>query len=102
MYPAGIVRGCGRQTSAACLNLLTFWGVGLPLAAGLAFPHDQRLGITGLWIGMCTVVYVQCIAMRILIWRFDWHQESLRAAKLVSSNSSEKSAYQPSPDIEAM
>ncbi len=96
------MRGCGRQTSAACLNLLTFWGVGLPLAAGLAFPHDQRLGITGLWIAMVTVVYTQCLAMSILIWRFNLHRESLRATTLVSSNRSEKSPYQPSPDIETM
>ena len=35
--PAGVVRGCGRQTMAVGLNLLTFWGVGLPLCAFLGF-----------------------------------------------------------------
>lgn len=88
----GIVRGCGRQVSAACINLLTFWGLGLPLSAVLGFSHDQRLGIRGFWIGLCTIVWVQCAAMRTLTWFFDWKLESLKAASRMERNSTDRIA----------
>lgn len=91
MDTAGIVRGCGRQLWAACINLMTFWGLGIPLAAALAFSNGQRLGTRGLWIAMSTVVAVQSLAMGLLLhFQFDWEKESMRAASRVKSNTADR------------
>lgn len=45
-----MVRGAGRQTIGAITNFISYWLLGLPLAALLAF--RLHLGIHGLWIGL--------------------------------------------------
>jgi multidrug resistance protein, MATE family len=46
---AGVLRGMGRQTRVALLNLGGFWVLGLPLGAFLAFVGG--LGVYGIWWG---------------------------------------------------
>ena len=46
----GVVTGAGRQATGALINFCTYWGVGLSLAATLAF--YARLGVRGLWYGV--------------------------------------------------
>ena len=81
---AGVVRGCGRQLVAACMNVFTYWGVGIPLAAYLGF--RTPLGVSGLWIGVVTVAYVQLAALSVLISCLNWDREAERAARLVERN----------------
>ena len=79
---SGVVRGCGRQLVAAILNLVTYWGIGIPLAASLAFA--AHLGIKGLWLGVMVVTYIQLVAILTLILGFlDWNKEAERAASLI-------------------
>ena len=47
---SGILRGCGRQSWGAALNLTCFWGLGLPLAWWLGF--KAGFGLNGLWSGL--------------------------------------------------
>ena len=47
---AGVVTGAGRQATGALINFCTYWGVGLSLAATLAF--YAGLGVRGLWYGV--------------------------------------------------
>ena len=47
---AGVVTGAGRQATGAVINFCTYWGVGLALAATLAF--KAGLGVHGLWLGV--------------------------------------------------
>ena len=54
---AGIMRGCGRQLLASGLNLLSYWGLGLPLALVLGLHFG--LGVQGLWYGLATTTTVQ-------------------------------------------
>lgn len=49
---AGVVRGAGRQTVGAATNFVSYWLLGLPLAALLAF--RCHLGVHGLWLGLLT------------------------------------------------
>ena len=49
-HHAGVVRGAGRQTIGAITNFISYWLLGLPLAALLAFRLE--LGIHGLWAGL--------------------------------------------------
>lgn len=53
----GVLRGAGRQTLGAAMNLLTFWVLGLPLAALLAFKAGW--GIAGLWSGLATATTLE-------------------------------------------
>lgn len=82
--PTGAIRGCGRQMTAACLNLSTFWGIGVPLAAFLGF--KASLGVKGFWLGVSVSAWAQVFTMLIFIGCLDWEQEALRAAALVQSN----------------
>ncbi len=50
---AGVLRGMGRQTRVALLNLGGFWVLGLPGGAILAFYFD--LGVYGIWWGFVMV-----------------------------------------------
>jgi MATE family multidrug resistance protein len=52
----GILRGAGDTRTPMTLNLLAHWGLGLPIAAGLAFAAGR--GVVGLWIGLCTGLVV--------------------------------------------
>ena len=56
---------------AVGLNLLTFWGVGLPLCAFLGF--KQGMGVRGLWIGMTTVrPFLACLFTATRAFHLAW------------------------------
>ena len=54
---SGIMRGAGRQLLASILNLISYWGLGLPLALLLGIRWG--LGVQGLWWGLATTTSVQ-------------------------------------------
>ena len=45
-----LIRGVGRQSFGGVAAAISFWLVGLPVAAILAFRHDWKLA--GLWTGV--------------------------------------------------
>lgn len=51
------MRGCGRQLIGAVTNFMSYWLLGLPLAALLAFKFG--LGVHGLWGGLLVATTVQ-------------------------------------------
>ena len=55
------MRGCGRQLLASGLNLVSYWGLGLPLALVLGL--HLGLGVQGLWYGLATTTSVQVRGM---------------------------------------
>jgi MATE family multidrug resistance protein len=46
----GVLRGMGRTRPAMIFNLLSYWGLGLPLGAWLAF--SRGWGLAGIWCGL--------------------------------------------------
>lgn len=54
---AGILRGCGRQSLGAIVNVAFFWFLGLPLAWILGFKAGW--GIEGMWWGLSIATTVQ-------------------------------------------
>ena len=58
---AGILRGCGRQSWGAYLNLACFWALGLPLCWFLGL--HLGLGLLGLWGGIAAATAVQACAL---------------------------------------
>ncbi|CAK9182994.1 unnamed protein product [Ilex paraguariensis] len=47
---SGVARGCGWQHLAVCINLATFYFIGLPIACILGF--KVKLHATGLWMDL--------------------------------------------------
>mmetsp|Transcript_9292 Transcript_9292/g.14353 ORF Transcript_9292/g.14353 Transcript_9292/m.14353 type:complete len:515 (+) Transcript_9292:103-1647(+) len=81
----GVFRGSGRQKLGAILNFLTYYVIGLPLAAILAFP--AQLETHGIWIGMSVSMYVGAFVGVILVARTDWDMLARDAMKRVRSYS---------------
>ena len=59
---AGILRGLGHMRTAMVVNIVGFWGFGIPVSLFLAFPCG--LGPVGLWWGL-----VGCSACARALWR---------------------------------
>lgn len=62
---AGVLRGAGVSRFTFVANLLGHWGVGLPLA--LLFGFRWKLGVTGIWWGLCAGLSAVAVA---LVWKF--------------------------------
>lgn len=80
---AGVLRGCGRQKIGAQINLFMYWGVGLPFACLLAF--KMGLGAMGLWTGLACTASLQSLILSIIVFKFDWNAEVVRAKALIAS-----------------
>jgi len=83
---AGVLRGCGRQSWGACLNLISYFGLGFPLAYHLGV--TLQLSTVGFWMGLAAASLLQVIIQLTVISRLDWGNEVKRAAQLVGSQSS--------------
>jgi multidrug resistance protein, MATE family len=68
---AGSLRGIGKQEVGALLNLVSYWGLGMPLAYVLAFKFD--MGLQGLWVGLSTCAMINGVAMFLVLRKWiDW------------------------------
>ena len=61
----GIFRGAGNTLLPSIVNLISMWGVRIPLAAWLA----MSCGLRGVWIAMCTELCVRGSLFLLLLWR---------------------------------
>ncbi len=61
----GLLRGAGDTRTAMTLNIVAHWGLGLPVAAILAF--GAGWGVIGIWIGLCAGLMVVGVAL-LLVW----------------------------------
>ena len=75
----GTLRGIGRPELGAKYNLLSYWGVGKPLAYLPATPAG--MGIAGLWTGLATCATVNGVIMLRCLRRIDWKEEVCRASE---------------------
>lgn len=73
----GLVTGLGKQLTGAILAFGSYWCIGLPLAAVLAF--SLGWGTLGLWLALAAATLLQCGAMSVVALRLNWKQEAERA-----------------------
>ncbi|XP_041797190.1 multidrug and toxin extrusion protein 1 [Chelmon rostratus] len=73
----GIIRGAGKQKVGAVCNILGFYGVGFPIGVPLMFA--TKLGIKGLWTGLCVCVFLQCLFLIIYLVRLNWKKVTVEA-----------------------
>ncbi|XP_057524190.1 protein DETOXIFICATION 12-like isoform X1 [Amaranthus tricolor] len=76
---SGVARGCGWQHIGSFVNLVAFYVVGIPVAAGLAF--WMRLNGTGLRVGILCVAITQTVCLAIISSRTNWEVESRKARR---------------------
>lgn len=73
-------RGARRQHLGAQIGIFTWWGLGLPLALGLAF--WGKMGVVGIWRGLALTVCVQSLVMGyVVVGRLDWEEEAKKAGE---------------------
>lgn len=64
---AGALRGFQDTTIPMLINLVAYWGIGLPLAAYLAF--SKHLGASGLWLGLISGLTVAALLLVLRFYR---------------------------------
>ncbi|KAK3230136.1 hypothetical protein Dsin_002017 [Dipteronia sinensis] len=76
----GILTGSARPRSGACINFVSFYLVGLPVAVFMAFRLD--MGFLGFWYGLAAA-QASCACMMIctVVWT-DWNHQAERAREL--------------------
>ena len=67
----GILRGCGRQTLSAAINLTAYYVAGIPVSLFLAFGPPQ-LGLAGLWWGLTAALLYAAILSLWFVRRTHW------------------------------
>ncbi|XP_023546906.1 protein DETOXIFICATION 51-like [Cucurbita pepo subsp. pepo] len=89
----GVLRGCARPSAAANINLGAFYGVGMPVAVGLAF----RLGVgfCGLWLGLLSAQVCCAGLMLYVIGTTDWDFQACRSHVLTCTAGDELPLISP-------
>ncbi|CAN4117666.1 unnamed protein product [Withania somnifera] len=67
---SGVTRGCGWQHLAMCINLATFYLIGMPIAGLLAFKFN--LHSQGLWLGLICGLACQSSGLLLLTLMTKW------------------------------
>ncbi|BBN04405.1 MATE family, multidrug and toxin extrusion protein [Marchantia polymorpha subsp. ruderalis] len=84
----GVLRGSARPTSAANINLGSFYLVGMPVAIALGFWLD--FGFVGLWFGLLAA-QVTCVTLMLsVLFNTDWNKQAQRAKDLTAPHSDAK------------
>ncbi|XP_024022746.1 protein DETOXIFICATION 49 [Morus notabilis] len=79
----GVLKGSARPTLAAFINLITFYGVGLPVAMLVGFKMGE--GLVGLWYGLFAAQIVCLLVMIVVLITTDWKKQAERAQELTGS-----------------
>ncbi|XP_020271028.1 protein DETOXIFICATION 48-like [Asparagus officinalis] len=78
----GVLRGSARAEISARLNLVGFYGVGLPVA--LWFGFWMGFGFVGLWVGLLAAQLWCVLGLGVVVLRTDWALQAKRAEELTS------------------
>ena len=97
----GAVRGAGKQGGAAPVTVASYYLLGLPCAAVLAFVFG--LGATGLCLGLLLGSVAMDTGFFFLMWRTDWGEEADRAAeraRVTDGAKLQKAGHATTDDVE--
>ncbi|CAN8308359.1 unnamed protein product [Cochlearia groenlandica] len=84
---SGVARGCGWQKIGACVNLGSYYLVGVPL--GLLLGFYLHLRGRGLWLGIVSALVVQVISLSIITLVTNWDKEAKKAKHRVGTSDKE-------------
>lgn len=77
----GVIRGMGRQSFAAWVNLFSYYVVALPVGYYLTFVLDWDL--IGLWVGLTLALFLVASGSLLYLMCADWNVEVKRAQSRV-------------------
>ncbi|KAG3018675.1 hypothetical protein JG687_00009741 [Phytophthora cactorum] len=66
----GVLRGTGRLSLGAYINLVAYFVLGLPIGAYLAF--GMEMGVEGMWLGLTVGIFFGCVVSFVKICETDW------------------------------
>lgn len=75
-----LLRGAGKPTIGAAINIVSYYIVGIPIGIGIAF-WGPGLGLQGLWVGLTLALTGAAVLMSWVILRMDWRKEGEMAAE---------------------
>ncbi|KAK4052808.1 ethionine resistance protein [Microbotryomycetes sp. JL201] len=74
----GLLRGAGKATLGAAINLTSYYVLGLPLGLGMAF-LGPKLGLQGLWLGLTLALLATAVFSSYFVWVMNWEDEAKQA-----------------------
>ena len=77
---SGVIVGSGRQLIGAGLNILSFWIVGIPIAASLAIA--AHLGALGYMVGEASAAVCMLCIYTVTVGITNWKKQAEKAQKL--------------------
>ncbi|KAI8979932.1 mate-domain-containing protein [Pilobolus umbonatus] len=80
----GIIRGMGRQSFAAWINLLAYYVIALPIGYYLTFVH--RWELAGIWLSLSLALFLVATCLVFYIMTTDWNSEVDRAQKRIHAD----------------
>lgn len=83
----GVLRGSARPGAGAVINFYSFYVVGAPVAALLAFALDFEF--VGLCLGLLTAQVMCAVLMVVAMWQTDWDMEAAKALNLAGGQGGE-------------
>ncbi|MED6156015.1 hypothetical protein PIB30_010946 [Stylosanthes scabra] len=96
---SGVASGCGWQRIGAYINLASFYLVGVPCSALLAFL--AHMNAKGLWLGIISAFLVQITFYTIITLRTNWDQQARMAQTRVVEPEPEPEPIPMSPNTES-
>jgi MATE family multidrug resistance protein len=72
----GALRGMGRQSVGAVVNIVSYYAGALPMGIYLAF---HGWGLAGLWIGQCVALYLVGALEWVIVGLSKWDREVEKA-----------------------
>ncbi|KAI9114217.1 hypothetical protein K1719_014867 [Acacia pycnantha] len=84
---SGVAIGSGWQGVVACVNLVCYYVIGLPIGCVLGFLTS--MGVAGMWWGMIIGIFLQTVILIILTARTNWDVEVEKAVARVKRSAEE-------------
>ncbi|KAI8981408.1 mate-domain-containing protein [Pilobolus umbonatus] len=69
----GIIRGSGRQSVAAMINLVAYYVIALPIGFYLTF--YAKWALIGLWTGLSIALFLVATGEVFFLWNIDWRDQ---------------------------
>ncbi|KAI8083240.1 mate-domain-containing protein [Gilbertella persicaria] len=73
----GVIRGLGRQSVAAMINLIAYYVIALPIGFYLTF--RALWALTGLWTGLSIALFLVAAGEVMFLYKVDWFLEMKKA-----------------------
>lgn len=80
----GVIRGIGRQSFAAYINIISYYVIALPVGYYLSFVRDWDLA--GLWIGLTLALFSVATCYLIYLSFVNWYDEVRKAQARIQAD----------------